>query len=148
MQKVFAYSITVKLFQLSFFFNENHNLIFYELFLRTAAYSMTFEFFLNNFFDIFFNSLSFCFDFNEDNFRKTIGLMDPTLCAIYYPDSLFLTKANTTYLFLESASSVKLVICDFLEKNCFFGAFYFFLQLFFFIFFVIFFVIFFFFFFF
>lgn len=144
MQKIFAYSVTAKLFQISFFFNENHNLIFYELFLRTAAYSMTFEFFLNNFFDIFFNSLSFCFDLNEDNFRKTIGLLDPTLCAIYYPESIFLNKANNTYLFLETSANIKLIVCDFLEKNCFFEPINFFLQLFFIVFFVVFFIIFFF----
>ena len=76
-----------------------------------------FEFFINSIFDSFLKDLILKLELTEDQFRRAIGLIDPTMFALYHPGSGHISKNLNANFILRNFTKFQLSIIDFIEKN-------------------------------
>lgn len=76
-----------------------------------------FEFFIGSLFDSFYRNVLVRCELSENQFRRIIGLLDPTLFVIFHPSSGSIAKQLTAYESMGYFMQFRLAIIDFLDKN-------------------------------
>jgi hypothetical protein len=85
--------------------------------IRLAVTLHGFEFFVGSLLDFFLKNIVVNLELSENSFRKFLGLLDPNMCVLFYPNVSFLSFQVENFFFLESFSLFQLSIIDFLEKS-------------------------------
>lgn len=76
-----------------------------------------FEFFVNSILDNHLRGLLVKLELTEDQFRRIIGLIDPTMFALFHPSSGHISKNLNANLILRNFTKLQLAVMDFIEKN-------------------------------
>lgn len=85
--------------------------------IRFSIIIFGFEFFMSSVLDSFFKNFAFRIELTEDHLRRTMGLLDPTMFALFHPNSVPIAKNLSANFILRNFIKFQLAILDFLEKN-------------------------------
>jgi len=85
--------------------------------IRFSIVIFGFEFFMSSVLDSFFKNFAFRLELTEDHLRRTMGLLDPTMFALFHPNSVPIAKNLSANFILRNFIKFQLAILDFLEKN-------------------------------
>lgn len=116
-QELFAFEISSKISEISYYFANNEFFFLYEIFYKTSCFFLVIELFLSNVLDAFLNNVAVYFELDEPALRRYISFMDPTLFSIYHPETIFIQKSLNNTAYLNFFSSFKLNLAVFLDKN-------------------------------
>lgn len=127
-QEVFAYNFTSKIIANSSLMHDNNYFLLYEIFFKFIFLVQAYELFFSNIMDNFLKDFLIYFEFTENNFRKFIGLIDPTLFSVYHPEIIFINSNLKLDIINNSVSHLNFTIIDFVEKNSIIAPINFFIQ--------------------
>jgi hypothetical protein len=85
--------------------------------LRLAVSIHGFELFVGSLLDFFFKNIIVHLEISENSFRKFLGLIDPNMCMLFYPNVSFISFQVESSYALSSFSKFQLSIIDLVEKN-------------------------------
>jgi len=85
--------------------------------LRLAVSIHGFELFVGSLLDFFFKNIIVKMEISENSFRKFLGLLDPNMCMLFYPNVSFVSSQVESSFFLSNFSKFQLAAIDFVEKN-------------------------------
>jgi len=112
-----AFSLALRAFSLSEWLFENNFFFCYEVMIRLSVSLCGFEFFISSLLDNFVRDFIVRFELSEDQFRRIIGLLDPTLFIVFHPSSGLIVHHISAEHAFSVFSKFKLVVLDFVEKN-------------------------------
>jgi hypothetical protein len=108
--------------------HDNNYFLLYEIFFKFIFLVQAYELFFSNIMDNFLKDFLIYFEFTENNFRKFIGLIDPTLFSVYHPEIIFINSNLKLDIINNSVSYLNFTIIDFVEKNSIIAPINFFIQ--------------------
>jgi hypothetical protein len=76
-----------------------------------------FELFLSSLFDNFLKDFIVKLELSEDQFRRVIGLLDPTLFILFHPSSGSISQHLTAQSSMGYFAKFQLSVVDFIDKN-------------------------------
>lgn len=76
-----------------------------------------FELFLSSIFDSYLKDIILKLELSEDQFRRIIGMIDPTMFALFHPDSVHISKNINSNFILSNFIKFQLSMIDFLDKH-------------------------------
>lgn len=85
--------------------------------IRLAVSLHGFEFFVSSLLDGFLREFICKLELTEDQFRRVLGLLDPTLFIIFHPSSGSIAQHLTAQSSMGYFSKFQLSIVDFIERN-------------------------------
>lgn len=85
--------------------------------IRLAAGLHGFEFFISSLFDSYLKDILLRCELSENQFRRIIGLLDPTMFILFHPSSGPLSRHLAAYEGMGNFAKLKLAIIDFIDKN-------------------------------
>lgn len=85
--------------------------------VRLAHSLFGFELFISSLLDSFVKDFLVKFELTEDQFRRSISLLDPTMFTLFHPSAVAVSKNLHTCFFLRNFTKFHLAIIDFIEKN-------------------------------
>lgn len=85
--------------------------------IRLSVSLHGFEFFISSLFDGFLKDYLSKLELTEDQFRRAIGLLDPTLFILFHPSSGSIAQHITYNSSMGYFSKFQLAVVDFIEKN-------------------------------
>lgn len=76
-----------------------------------------FEIFVSSIFDNYLKDFLVKLELTEDQFRRMIGLIDPTMFSLFHPDSAHISKNLNANFVLANFTKLQLALLDFVQKN-------------------------------
>jgi hypothetical protein len=104
------------MFYLSVWFQDNNYTYFSEATSRMAYSCHGLVFFISNTFDLYIKDLLVYLELSEDNFRRQIGLLDPTMFILYHPDSVLFFQGGGSNLVSRAGRSYSLGVITIIDR--------------------------------
>lgn len=76
-----------------------------------------FEIFISSLLDSFVKDFLIKFELSEDQFRRSISLLDPTMFSLFHPNATAVSKSLNANFFLRNFTKLQLALIDLIEKN-------------------------------
>lgn len=116
-QSLYAYNLIAKSCAYASWLFDNDHVILSQIMMRWTVSLHGFEFVISSLFDNFLRDILLKCELSEDNFRRLIGLIDPTMFAVFHPDSIHISKSVNSGFAISSFIKFQLAVLDYIEKN-------------------------------
>lgn len=114
---MFSYDLIVKAYTFSNWLLDNEYFVCHFIMVYLIIGLHGFELFMSSIFENYLKDFLVKLELTEDHFRRMIGLLDPTMFALFHPDSVFISKNLNSNFVLHNSIKLQLALIDFMQKS-------------------------------